>query len=193
MAGFSEWLRHRMPEIRRGHGGAQQSQRALAESLAEVGSGLSEQTIAKIESGRRGIGVTLDEAMELAYALHVAPLHLMLPLDDDELVEVVPALDPVPTRLVRAWVRGETPLPGQDEIAFRQEQPVSEEKYRTRTATIRDFADAIDRTGDTKKEHRLVGLLVAYLKEFWPDAAVPEWRTGETEAEVHDATRGDEA
>lgn len=69
--------------------------------------------IANVETGRRNAsgqrrrGVTVDELLTLAYALDVAPVHLLVPTDDERtLYHVTPAAPPVRPDLVRDFIRG---------------------------------------------------------------------------------------
>jgi transcriptional regulator with XRE-family HTH domain len=88
-------------------------------------------TINRLEKGGGGRkDVTLREVFEIAAALNVAPVHLLVPLDDEEPVEIVPGNDDerrvLPARKARAWIRGERVLPGADPRAFARQVPESE-------------------------------------------------------------------
>lgn len=93
------------------------SAQELADKVKELGGRLDRAAIAKIESKARN--VSLDEALLLAAALDVAPVHLLFPLDDAELVEIAPKLDPVNAADARSWLRGSTPLPTTNEKTYR--------------------------------------------------------------------------
>jgi transcriptional regulator with XRE-family HTH domain len=95
----------------------------LADRIADMGGSLDRAAISKIEVGKRG--VSLDEAIEIAAALGIAPIHLFLPRDDGAPVCVAPDLE-VPAAQARAWVRGYEPLEGMDERTYRIEVPASE-------------------------------------------------------------------
>lgn len=95
----------------------------LADRVKELGGKLDRVAISKIENGARG--VSLDEALILAAALDIAPLHLFLPLDDNANARIAPEIE-VSARQARRWVRGQEPLPGMDERIFRTEVPRSE-------------------------------------------------------------------
>lgn len=101
----------------------QLSAEALAKRVKGLGGGLDRAAISKIETGTRGI--SLDEALLLAVALDVAPLHLFVPREDAETVALAPSLT-ASAREVRQWVRGQQPLPGRDDRAYRTEVPDSE-------------------------------------------------------------------
>lgn len=93
------------------------SAQELADKVKEIGGRLDRAAIAKIESGARN--VSLDEALLLAVALDVSPVHLFIPLDDKELVQVAPKLDAVSARDAREWIRGRSALPSTNEKTFR--------------------------------------------------------------------------
>lgn len=95
----------------------------VAETVRRMGGTLDRAAISKIEGGRRG--VSLDEALLLAAALQVAPVHLLLPREDDAPVRVVPAAS-VSTAHARRWFRGIEPLPAASDRIYRTEVPDSE-------------------------------------------------------------------
>jgi transcriptional regulator with XRE-family HTH domain len=67
-------------------------------------------TVARIESGSRA--VSIDELFVLAAVLDVPPVDLLTPLEDEAKVQVGKLRVPVP--FARAWIRGDTLLPGGD-------------------------------------------------------------------------------
>lgn len=87
----------------------------LAARCAELGAPLlTEQALYKLEARRPGKRhprpVTVDELLALALALDVAPVHLLVPPDDDqEPYPVTVAVTEISFR-VRCWVRGLFPL-----------------------------------------------------------------------------------
>ncbi len=99
------------------------TQKALAEIVEADGGDLTRGTLAKIECGARG--VSLEEVVLLAAALQITPLHLFLPVDDDEAVQITPTLS-VSAVQARAWVRGHQPLPGMIPRLFHTSVPDSE-------------------------------------------------------------------
>lgn len=117
-------LARQLPEIRArvGFGSAQE----LADRVQELGGRLDRAAISKIESRTRN--VSLDEALLLALALNVAPVHLFLPRDDEAEVQIASNLPAVPTGDARAWLRGAEPLSTVDDRTFRTEVPASEWK-----------------------------------------------------------------
>lgn len=101
----------------------QLSAQQLAAKVRKLGGTLDRAAISKIETGARG--VSLDEAVLLAVALDVAPVHLLTPRRDDQQVAVTPTTE-VPAIAARRWVRGLDPLPGHDDKGYRTEVPQSE-------------------------------------------------------------------
>jgi transcriptional regulator with XRE-family HTH domain len=87
------------------------SQRQLAELV-----GLRREVITQIELGKRR--VTIDEWLAIARALNVAPMHLILPLQDEgkdrKPLEIAIGLEERPTLYpvtrIRDWLRGRRPL-----------------------------------------------------------------------------------
>jgi transcriptional regulator with XRE-family HTH domain len=78
----------------------------LVARLTELGVEMGRPTISRIESGRgRAENVTVNELLALAAALDVAPVHLMVPLEDEARLAITS--DWQPTALdARAWIRG---------------------------------------------------------------------------------------
>lgn len=114
----------------------------LAEKLAEQGVNWERSTVAKLENGKRQ-NVTLTEWLALAAVLNVAPVHLLLPIEEGE-----DAYQVTPTRVerveqVRGWVRGFWPLPGSNVIQHQGEMP-EEEQGRIHLPPTRDRADRIN-------------------------------------------------
>lgn len=79
------------------------SQRRLVARLDQLGLPLNQSVITRIERGTRK--VSLDEAIALAAALDVAPVHLFLPIGDEGRVSVTPSAE-VPARVARQWALG---------------------------------------------------------------------------------------
>src|SRR5699024_5025656 len=98
----------------------------LAAACAEYGNPeLNRSVIANIESRRRK-AVTLEEAAVLAYVLDVSLLHLIVPIDKDDQYEYdlyKVADDFVSFETARSWIRGDTPLTGQDPRVYYSEVP----------------------------------------------------------------------
>jgi transcriptional regulator with XRE-family HTH domain len=112
----------------------------LAARCRELGEGqLTENVIENIESGRRAGGkrrrdVTVDELLTLAVALNVAPVHLLVPVDDPD--AAYPVIGGVLARRfgVRAWIRGIGPIdPDADPREFGAAVPRGEFYWPTYT------------------------------------------------------------
>jgi transcriptional regulator with XRE-family HTH domain len=100
----------RVREIRTRRGWTQQK---LAERLSELGLPTDRTTVLKIEKGEttRARNVSLREALAIAAALEVAPVHLIAPLEDDVLVAVTDE-HVITAKHLRGWIRAELFLPG---------------------------------------------------------------------------------
>jgi transcriptional regulator with XRE-family HTH domain len=111
----------------------------LADRCAEAGMPtLDRSTIANIESGRRR-RIGADELLVLAYVLDVAPVHLLVPRDDEDPFEVVPNAE-VKAAQARRWIRGTDQLLGLNEKVFRTEVPESE--WEGRKARVEEAQEA---------------------------------------------------
>lgn len=86
--------------------------------------------IARLENGKRG--VSLEEAMRLAFVLHVAPVHLLVDPDSDEPLAPVVGHEVEPWA-ARAWIRGERPMMGQDPRFYFTNIPLHEFEEQQRT------------------------------------------------------------
>lgn len=135
-------LARQLPEIRArvGLGSAQE----LADRVKRLGGRLDRAAISKIESRTRN--VSLDEALLLALALNVAPVHLFLPRDDEEEVTVAGGSPSIRAADARAWLRGVEPLSSVDDRTFRTEVPSSEWERRSQRLreAERAYAEAKD-------------------------------------------------
>jgi len=117
-------LAHRVREARKRRDWTQQQ---LADRLRELGFPTHRLTIAKIEKGgTRAENAPLREVLALAAALDVAPVHLLVPLEDEAMVAVTPELFSQ-ARHVRAWIRGRNILRGGDLAQYLAEMPDSEQ------------------------------------------------------------------
>jgi transcriptional regulator with XRE-family HTH domain len=115
-------LRRQMPAIRARLDDL--SAQGLADRITSLGGKLDRAAISKIENGVRN--VTLDEALMIAVALDVAPIHLFIPRDDGALVAVAPNLQPVAAATAREWLRGRQQLSGLNKKTYETEVPDSE-------------------------------------------------------------------
>ncbi|GAA3617324.1 helix-turn-helix domain-containing protein [Streptomyces chitinivorans] len=95
----------------------------LADRLKEAGVPWDRGTVTKLETKRRQ-NVSVVELLALARALHVAPVHLLVP-PDNRPYQVTPN-EAHRSGRARAWIRGEEPLPGTDRRIFRTEVPLDE-------------------------------------------------------------------
>jgi transcriptional regulator with XRE-family HTH domain len=77
----------------------------LAERMTELGIKWDRAIVANLESGRRR-SVSVDELLGLALVLNVAPVHLLVPPDDDEKPYEITAKVTEPSFRVRGWIRG---------------------------------------------------------------------------------------
>jgi transcriptional regulator with XRE-family HTH domain len=113
-------LTARVKELRRARGwtGAE-----LGERMTKLGVRWDRSIVANVEAGRRK-AFTVDELMALAIVFDVAPVHLMVPLDEGP-YQVTPEMEQ-PTARVRAWIRGEEPLPGGRKRSWFTERPLGE-------------------------------------------------------------------
>ncbi len=99
--------------------GQRLSQAELAKRLVELGHGMHQTAIAKIETNDRT--VSLQDAMALAAALNVSPAYLISGDYSMEKTVAVTHKLKVSPRQVRQWVRGTRALPGQDPFVFMKE------------------------------------------------------------------------
>jgi transcriptional regulator with XRE-family HTH domain len=121
-------------DVRTRHGWRRED---LAAKCAALGAPhLTAPLIYDIESGRRNKDtgkrrrqVSADDVMVLALALDVAPVHLMVPLDDDEQVALTETISER-AQLVRSWVRGPHAFEGTDRRMFYSYVPEGAELAR---------------------------------------------------------------
>jgi transcriptional regulator with XRE-family HTH domain len=135
----SDFVGQRIKDLRKRRGW---SLEGLADRCAELGAGqITEHVIENIEhgrrdrrSGRRRRAVTVDELLIFAYALDVAPVHLLVPTQETRYpyVPQEPISDEhgvypagISSR-VRQWIRGKEPMPGTDLRIYYSEVPADE-------------------------------------------------------------------
>ncbi len=90
---------------------------------------LTAQVLYKLEGQRANRNprpVAVDELLVLAFALDIAPVHLIAGLDDDEPLPVSPDWT-VDAPGARKWIRGLVPLSGGDKKRFEANVPASEQ------------------------------------------------------------------
>jgi transcriptional regulator with XRE-family HTH domain len=97
----------------------------LAEQMARVGVPWKRGVVAKLESGLRE-AVSVEELLALAYVLDVAPVHLLVPFDDDAQPYQVTPTQVEKAGFVRDWIRGDWYLDGTDVRNFFSELPPHE-------------------------------------------------------------------
>lgn len=91
--------------------------------MTNVGVRWDRSIVANLENGRRAT-VSVEELLALAYVLDVAPVHLVVPLDDGQF-HVTPEWATNADR-AREWFRGQHPLPSTDPRIFFSEVPLDE-------------------------------------------------------------------
>jgi transcriptional regulator with XRE-family HTH domain len=96
----------------------------LAAEMTRVGIPWDRGTVAKLETGRRA-NVSVAELLALAYVLAVAPVHLLVPLEDKTPYQATPT-QVEPAGAVRDWVRGAWYIDGVDVRGFFAELPPHE-------------------------------------------------------------------
>jgi transcriptional regulator with XRE-family HTH domain len=96
----------------------------LAEAMTRVGVPWEAGVVTKLETGRRK-SVSVAELLALAYVLDVAPVHLLVPLENGGTYEITPTVTAL-TEEVRAWCRAQFALPGTDRRKFFSEVPEDE-------------------------------------------------------------------
>jgi transcriptional regulator with XRE-family HTH domain len=111
----------RIRELRKARGMTQQE---LAARISRLGVPIHQTAIARVESGKREL--TLAEAFQFAYALDVAPVHLFVPTDSDELISIGPNVE-APPKHVRLWIRGDWSFT--DSRLYRSQVPEDEFHY----------------------------------------------------------------
>ncbi len=97
----------------------------LVDELAKVGIKWTRLIAANVLVKRRRY-ITVDEWLGLAYVLDVAPVHLLIPINDDQQPYHVTPGEVVRVERARAWMRGEDPLPGTDPRTYFSEVPRAE-------------------------------------------------------------------
>lgn len=103
----------RVREVRRRHGWTAAQ---LAERCAEIGAPeITSSVVTDLETGRRDKAtgrrrrsITVDELLVLACALDVAPVHLLVPLEEGKYWITPRRIDKA--GIVRQWIRGREPL-----------------------------------------------------------------------------------
>ncbi|MEU1892765.1 helix-turn-helix domain-containing protein [Streptomyces pristinaespiralis] len=118
----TQTIAKRVREIRKVRG---LSAERLAERLAEHGIKWDRYTVTKLENGKRQ-NVTVSEWLALGTVLNVAPVHLLVPIDDDDADYQVTAKKTAKASDVRSWVRGQTSLGNGPHREFTAQAPDGE-------------------------------------------------------------------
>jgi len=110
-------------ELRKGRGWSADE---LAIRMTAAGIAWTRLVVTKLETGRR-MSVSVEELLALAYVLDVAPVHLMIPWDDDAPCQVTPALT-WHAEKVRQWACGTLEganMPGVARLRYLAQRPES--------------------------------------------------------------------
>lgn len=105
----------------------------LGKELTRHGAKFDRFTISNLESGKRQ-NVTVNELLAMAMVFDVAPINLLVPLDDSPYQITTQREEGSDT--VRAWMRGEDALPGTDDRTYYAE--VSALDMRRRIGALRE-------------------------------------------------------
>ena len=127
----SQVFARRVRDVRKGR---RMTQENLSRRLAELGVNLHQTAVAKVETGERR--VSLDDAFLFAAALEVSPAWLVTPPSGTDPIAVAPKVECSPA-VVRAWLSGRAPLPGQSPRNFFSEAPDEQWEH---VLTVGEFA-----------------------------------------------------
>lgn len=122
------------------------TQQQIVDRLAELGLPMDRSTFVKLEKGERAATAPLDKVFAIAVALGVAPVHLIVPRDDDAEVAVAPKLT-LPAAQARRWIRGFKILEGSDIGAYLAELPPGEQRRLVELALLEQDKAAAYRAG----------------------------------------------
>jgi transcriptional regulator with XRE-family HTH domain len=148
-------------------------QQDLADRLRELGSPTDRATIAKIENGTKK-RILLDEALMLAAALGVNPLHLITPREAGSAVRLAPKLERDSDE-VRSWFVGMGALFEGDRKTYEEEVSDDEREQRQNPRTqlfldaMRPLVDALI-AGDRERANELWGQVLTTATLIHPDA-----------------------
>lgn len=127
-----EVIASRVRALRKGRGW---SAERLAKEMSKVGVPWERMVVTKLETGRRK-SITVEELLALAYVLDVAPVYLLLPVDDERAPYAYTPDRTAEVWQVREWVRGHpyaaapaTGLGGVDRRRYLTEVPDVEITY----------------------------------------------------------------
>lgn len=159
------------------------SQAELAARVEELGVRCDQGRVAKLEGGSIA-RLSIRDVFAFALALDVAPLNLLVPLEDELDVDLSPEVRGVPAGLARAWFRGDAVLPplaaykGTDLHTYLAEMPE------------RDLRELIERSFQGKPRATLAELLAGTSSSaddpIFVEAIVRAIRAERTEREGDD-------
>ena len=117
------------------------TQQDLADRLAELGAPTDRATIARTESGSRGL--SLDDALAYSYAVGAAPVGMFTISDDGNPVTLAPNVTLTAVE-ARHWIRGQFVPRAADERVYVTEV-ADEEWVAYQKAGLRDVVDDVQR------------------------------------------------
>jgi transcriptional regulator with XRE-family HTH domain len=119
------------------------TQQMVADRLQAMGFPISRAVLSEIEdpTRKRSQRVTLNDVFAISYVLGVAPVHMVVPLEDDgPLVAITPDA-PVDSSTARRWIRGDIAL---DDPSFYDTQKPVQERDQTQWAALRELKRCVD-------------------------------------------------
>lgn len=129
------------------------SAQQLAEKMSAVGIGWDRSIVANLENGRRAT-VSVEEFLALAYVLDVAPVYLLLPVDDETAHYAYTPNRTAEVWRVREWVRGHPyaaapsiGLGGVDRRGYLSEVPAVELAYPPKPPTPLQTVKVVPESG----------------------------------------------
>ena len=135
------------------------SQRQLAERVGMA----HQQTLARLENGKRGVSV--DDLFELAAGLDVAPVELLSATFEPTDVPVSGKTKLTPSD-ARQWIMGLKPLPGRDGTLYHQQTPAGTRGFTSGYPSLALARLALDdwekaaASGDIDQEENAIRLLL---------------------------------
>jgi transcriptional regulator with XRE-family HTH domain len=178
----SDYLRENVKDFRNRH---KWTQTDLADRLTELRVPWSKTTVAKVErivteddDPTLTRGVSIDEAISLAFVLGVPLSALVLPLDGREMVALTPSTV-APAATVRAWERGQHSFDaspdglrlynhesrGDDEVTAEQNHPGVTLLASYAFGAMRCASDDLDDVDEATRLRNLVGVLTQLRDE----------------------------
>lgn len=142
----------RVRDIRKRRGWSAQ---AFANELKRVGLDWDRSVVANLEAGRRN-WISVEELLAIASVLDVAPVHLIVPTDDNDAAYPVTSEQTEPRDTVRNWIRGHLPLSGTDIRLFYSEVPAAEWPLvrPPNQGTYEDHVEMIDKQREALDKQR---------------------------------------